>query len=89
MQSYFLCGARGGWTLAENQRVRAKTLPKLSFLFKFHNRGKRVGDDREFFYLTPEEALEQMKDVAEILDAYVVQYDNNGKPKTKIFDYRK
>ena len=51
-------------------------------------KSSRIGDDREFFMLKPEEALEQMKVVAEGLEAIVIQYDDKGKEK-KIFDYSK
>ena len=51
-------------------------------------KASRIGDDREFFMLKPEEALEQMKIVAEGLDAKVIVYDENGEEK-KVFDYSK
>lgn len=51
-------------------------------------KASRIGDDREFFMLKPEEALEQMKIVAEGLDAKVIVYDENGDEK-KVFDYSK
>ncbi len=51
-------------------------------------KSSRIGDDREFFMLKPEEALEQMKVVAEGLEAIVIQYDDKGKEK-KIFDFSK
>lgn len=51
-------------------------------------KASRIGDDREFFMLNPEEALVQMKIVAEGLDAKVIVYDENGKEK-KVFDYSK
>ena len=51
-------------------------------------KASRIGDDREFFMLKPDEALEQMKVVAEGLEAIVTQYDDNGNVK-KIFDYSK
>ena len=51
-------------------------------------KASRIGDDREFFMLKPEEALEQMKIVAEGLDAKVIVYDENGKEK-KVIDYSK
>lgn len=51
-------------------------------------KASRIGDDREFFMLKPEEALEQMKVVAEGLDAIVIIYDDNGKEK-KTIDYSK
>lgn len=51
-------------------------------------KASRIGDDREFFMLKPEEALEQMKIVAEGLDAKVIVYDENGKEK-KVIDYGK
>lgn len=51
-------------------------------------KASRIGDDREFFMLKPEEALEQMKVVAEGLDAKVFVYDENGDEK-KVFDYSK
>ena len=51
-------------------------------------KASRIGDDREFFMLNPDEALNQMKIVAEGLDAKVIVYDENGKEK-KVFDYSK
>lgn len=48
----------------------------------------RIGDDREFFMLKPDEALEQMKIVAEGLEAKVIVFDEDGKEK-KVFDYSK
>ncbi len=51
-------------------------------------KASRIGDDREFFMLNPEEALVQMKIVAEGLDAKVIVYDENEKEK-KVFDYSK
>ncbi len=51
-------------------------------------KASRIGNDREFFMLKPEEALEQMKVVAEGLDAIVIIYDDNGNEK-KIIDYSK
>ena len=51
-------------------------------------RDYRTGDDREFFLLIPEVALEQLKVVAEGLDAVVITYDDKGNEK-KIFDYSK
>ena len=51
-------------------------------------KASRIGDDREFFMLNPEEALVQMKIVAEGLDAKVTVYDENGAEK-KVFDYSK
>lgn len=51
-------------------------------------KASRIGDDREFFMLNPEEALVQMKIVAEGLDAKVIVYDGNEKEK-KVFDYSK
>lgn len=51
-------------------------------------KASRIGEDREFFMLKPEEALEQMKIVAEGLDAKVIVYDENGDEK-KVFDYSK
>lgn len=51
-------------------------------------KSSRIGDDREFFMLNPEEALVQMKIVAEGLDAKVIVYDEKGEEK-KVFDYSK
>ena len=51
-------------------------------------KASRIGDDREFFMLKPEEALEQMKIVAEGLEAQVIVYDEDGNEK-KTFDYSK
>lgn len=51
-------------------------------------KASRIGNDREFFMLKPEEAVDQMKVVAEGLDAVVELYDENGNIK-KTFDYRK
>lgn len=51
-------------------------------------KASRIGDDREFFMLKPDEALEQMKVVAEGLEAIVIQYDEKGNVK-KTFDYSK
>lgn len=51
-------------------------------------KASRIGDDREFFMLNPEEALAQMKIVAEGLDAKVIVYDEYGNEK-KVFDYSK
>lgn len=51
-------------------------------------KSSRIGDDREFFMLKPEEALEQMKVVAEGLEAIVIQYDEKGNEK-KTIDYSK
>lgn len=51
-------------------------------------KASRIGDDREFFMLKPEEALDQMKVVAEALEADVTQYDEKGNIK-KIFNYSK
>ena len=51
-------------------------------------KSSRIGDDREFFMLKPEEALEQMKVVAEGLEAIVTQFDDKGVEK-KIIDYSK
>ena len=51
-------------------------------------KGSRIGDDREFFYVKPEEAFDQMKIVAEGLEALVIQYDDKDKEK-KRFDFRK
>ena len=49
-------------------------------------KSSRIGDDREFFMLKPEEALEQMKVVAEGLEAIVIQYDEKGVEK-KVINY--
>lgn len=51
-------------------------------------KSSRIGDDREFFMVKPEEALDQMKVVAEGLEATVIQYDDKG-DKKKIIDYSK
>ncbi|WP_051522954.1 GIY-YIG nuclease family protein [Prevotella sp. P6B4] len=51
-------------------------------------KASRIGKDREFFMLNPEEALGQMKIVAEGLDAIVKVFDDEGKVK-KVFDYSK
>ncbi len=51
-------------------------------------KASRIGDDREFFMLNPEEALGQMKIVAEGLDAVVKVFDDKGRVK-KVFDYSK
>ena len=51
-------------------------------------KASRIGKDREFFMLNPEEALGQMKIVAEGLDAIVKVFDEEGKVK-KVFDYSK
>lgn len=51
-------------------------------------KASRIGDDREFFMLKPEEALEQMKIVAEGLEAQVIVCDEDGNEK-KVFDYSK
>lgn len=51
-------------------------------------KASRIGDDREFFMLKPEEALEQMKIVAEGLEAQVIVFDEDGNEK-KVFDYSK
>ncbi len=51
-------------------------------------RDYRTGDDREFFLLIPEVALEQLKVVAEGLDAVVITYDDKGNEK-KTFDFSK
>ncbi len=51
-------------------------------------KASRIGDDREFFMLKPEEALEQMKIVAEGLEAKVVMFDEDGNEK-KTIDYSK
>ncbi len=51
-------------------------------------KASRIGNDREFFMLKPDEALEQMKVVAEGLESIVTQYDDNGNVK-KVFDYSK
>lgn len=51
-------------------------------------RDYRTGEDREFFLLIPEVALEQLKVVAEGLDAVVITYDDKGNEK-KVFDYSK
>ena len=51
-------------------------------------KASRIGDDREFFMLNPDEALSQMKIVAEGLDAKIIVYDENGEEK-KVFDYSK
>lgn len=48
----------------------------------------RIGNDREFFYVKPEEALEQMKVVAEGLEAVLTIFDDNGNEK-KTIDYSK
>lgn len=51
-------------------------------------KASRIGNDREFFMLKPDEALEQMKVVAEGLEAVVTVFDENGNEK-KIFDFSK
>lgn len=51
-------------------------------------KASRIGDDREFFMLKPDEALEQMKIVAEGLEGKVFVYDDEGNVK-KTFDYSK
>lgn len=51
-------------------------------------KSSRFNDDREFFMLNPEVALEQMKIIAESLDAVVRLYDDKGNVK-KTFDYSK
>ena len=51
-------------------------------------KGSRIGDDREFFMKQPQDALDQMKVVAEGLEAIVIQYDEKGKEK-KVYDYSK
>ncbi len=51
-------------------------------------KASRIGDDREFFMLKPDEALEQMKIVAEGLEGKVIVFDEDGKEK-KVFDYSK
>lgn len=51
-------------------------------------KASRIGNDREFFMLKPDEALEQMKVVAEGLEAVVTLFDDNGNEK-KTFDYSK
>lgn len=51
-------------------------------------KASRIGNDREFFMLKPEEALEQMKVVAEGLEAVITMYDDNGNEK-KTLDYTK
>ena len=48
----------------------------------------RMNEKREFFNLNPSEALEKMKKLAKLLDATVIQYDDDGKEK-EIFDYSK
>lgn len=51
-------------------------------------KASRIENNREFFMLKPEEALEQMKVVAEGLEAVVTLFDENGNEK-KTFDYSK
>lgn len=51
-------------------------------------KSSRIGDDREFFMVKPEEAFEQMKVVAEGLEAIVTLFDDKGVEK-KNFDYSK
>jgi hypothetical protein len=51
-------------------------------------KASRIGNDREFFMLKPDEALEQMKVVAEGLEAVVTVFDENGNEK-KTFDFSK
>lgn len=51
-------------------------------------KASRIGNDREFFMLKPDEALEQMKVVAEGLEAVVTIFDENGNEK-KTFDFSK
>ena len=51
-------------------------------------KSSRFNDDREFFMLNPEVAFEQMKIIAESLDAIVKLYDEKGNVK-KTFDYSK
>lgn len=51
-------------------------------------KSSRIGDDREFFMVKPEEAFEQIKVVAEGLEAIVTLFDDKGFEK-KIFDYSK
>lgn len=51
-------------------------------------KSSRIGDDREFFMVKPEEAFEQMKVVAEGLEARVTLFDDKGVEK-KFFDYSK
>lgn len=48
----------------------------------------RMNEKREFFNLNPSEALEKMKKLAKLLDATVIQYDEEGKEKQR-FDYSK
>ena len=62
----------------------------VSILFMIHSafKASRIGDDREFFMLKPDEALEQMKIVAEGLEGKVIVFDEDGKEK-KVFDYSK
>ena len=47
----------------------------------------RIGDDREFFMINPDDALEQMKIVAEGLDAIIIVFDEKGNEKKRI-DYK-
>lgn len=51
-------------------------------------KASRIGEDREFFMLKPEEALEQMKIVAEGLEGKVIVFDDKGNAK-KTFDFSK
>lgn len=55
-----------------------------------HNTFKdfRIGDDREFFMLIPDMALEQLKLVAEMVEAKVIVFSNKGKEK-KVFNFSK
>lgn len=46
----------------------------------------RLNDKREFFNLNPSEALGKMKKLAKLLDATVIEYDEEGKEKQR-FDY--
>lgn len=51
-------------------------------------KASRIGNDREFFMLKPDEALDQMRVVAEGLEAVVTVFDENGNEK-KTFDFSK
>jgi hypothetical protein len=68
--------------------IKTKKFKQAEKMIHSAFKASRIGNDREFFMLKPDEALEQMKVVAEGLESIVTQYDDNGNVK-KVFDYSK